>query len=419
MQIFLRKYTPLALMVALFSEIHFYPLGGTLRISLGIVLIHLVALVRDDVNLPFLTTFAGLIIGFERYITQTIIFSQSPIQAMAFVRPAIVYYGCFAALHLLIDLRRHRHNVFMSISVMAIIDALSNSMEAFLRNDVNAQLLQIVILAGILRALIAYILYALWERQSLFIQKQEHQKRYIQLTTLAADVETELFYLRKSADQIESVMRQSYKLYDELPDDLHSKCDALEIAREIHEIKKDYLRVLSGFDDFIYKLENIDALTLTEILTIVKSSSEKSIIKSEKNIRLSIDQEGDHMVNRYLNIFTILNNLIDNSISASHSLGHIQVQAHVDKDHLHLAVADDGSGISKGLEAVIFNPGFTTKYDPKTGKASTGIGLSHVKNLVEEMSGDIQVESVKDKGTKIRVTLPLNQRDGKQEVIKP
>ncbi len=111
----------------------------------------------------------------------------------------------------------------MSISVMAIIDALSNSTEALLRSDMNAQLLQIVILAGILRALIAYILYALWERQSLFIQKQEHQKRYIQLTTLAADVETELFYLRKSADQIESVMRQSYKLYDELPDDLHLK----------------------------------------------------------------------------------------------------------------------------------------------------------------------------------------------------
>ncbi len=55
MQNFFKKYTPLALMVALFSEIHFYPMGGTLRISLGIVLIHLVALVRDDVNLPSLT----------------------------------------------------------------------------------------------------------------------------------------------------------------------------------------------------------------------------------------------------------------------------------------------------------------------------------------------------------------------------
>lgn len=408
MQNFFKKYTPLALMVALFSEIHFYPMGGTLRISLGIVLIHLVALVRDDVNLPSLTALAGILIGLERYITQVVVFSQSPIQAMAFVRPAIVYYGCFAALHLLINLRKHRRKVFMSISVMAIIDALSNSTEALLRSDMNAQLLQIVILAGILRALIAYILYALWERQSLFIQKQEHQKRYIQLTTLAADVETELFYLRKSADQIESVMRQSYKLYDELPDDLHLKGDALEIAREIHEIKKDYLRVLSGFDDFIYKLENIDALTLTEILTIVKSSSEKSITKSDKNIRLTLDQNGDHMVNRYLNIFTILNNLIDNSISASHAIGHIQVQAHVDEKCLRLAVIDDGSGISKGLEEVIFNSGFTTKYDSKTGKASTGIGLSHVKNLVKEMSGDIQVESEKDRGTKIQVTLPLD-----------
>jgi two-component system sensor histidine kinase YcbA len=291
--------------------------------------------------------------------------------------------------------------------VMSVVDAISNSLEAILRNDLNVKLIQIVIVAGLLRAVIAFILFTLWKQQSLFIQKQEHQKRYVQLTSLAADVETELFYLRKSADQIESVMRQSYKLYDDLPADIPTKNGALEIAREIHEIKKDYLRVLSGFEDFIRKLENIEELSLSEILAIVKSSSEKSIAQSGKRIRLSVQQDGDVMVKEYLNIFTLLNNLIDNSIFASSAQGAIHVGAKVTHDAMHLSVSDEGSGIDSGLLDVIFNPGFTTKYNAHTGKASTGIGLSHVQNLVEEMNGDISVTSEKNKGAQFKITLPL------------
>ena len=403
-----KKYIPIAFLVTLFSEIHFYPMNGTLRLSLGIVLIHLVALIREDINVPLLTLVSGFLIGLERYVTQTTILGQSTFQALHFVRPALVYYGCFAGLHTIIKLRKHHKNMFICISIMAGIDALSNSMEAILRSDMNLKLIQIVIVAGLLRGFIAYIIFAIWEQQSLFIQKQEHQKRYVELTSLAADVETELFYLRKSADQIESVMRRSYELYDTLPGDIESKADALEIAREIHEIKKDYLRVLSGFDGFINKLENIEELSLSEILTIVRSSSEKSIHQSDKNIRLSIAQDGDVMIKNYLNIFTILNNLIDNSIAASHESGIIAVSAHVNSSGLDLQVKDAGVGISKGLEEVIFNPGFTTKYDSRTGKASTGIGLSHVKNLIQLMQGQIEVDSVKNKGTTFNISLPLD-----------
>ncbi len=410
MQNIIKRYIPLSLLVALFSEIHFYPLNGTLRLSLGVVLIHLVGLVRDDIHLPSLTLISGVIIGAERYFTQTILLSQSPVDAFTFVRPALLYYGCFAVLHLLINLRHYRTRLFNCILVMALIDAISNSLEAILRNNLNMKLIQIVIVAGLLRAIIAFILFTLWKQQSLFIQKQEHQKRYVQLTSLAADVETELFYLRKSADQIESVMMQSYKLYDELPAEIPTKNGALEIAREIHEIKKDYLRVLSGFEDFIRKLENIEELSLSEILAIVKSSSEKSIAQSGKNIRLSVQQDGDVMIKNYLNIFTLLNNLIDNSIFASSAQGAIHVRAKVAQGTMHLSVSDQGCGIDTDLLEVIFNPGFTTKYNAQTGKASTGIGLSHVQNLVEEMNGKISVSSEINSGTVFSITLPLDNR---------
>lgn len=203
-------------------------------------------------------------------------------------------------------------------------------------------------------------------------------------------------------------MRQSYKLYDELPAELEQKNSALEIAREIHEIKKDYLRVLSGFEDFIRKLENIEELSLSEILEIVQSSSEKSIFTSEKKIRLVIDQTGDAKIKQYLNIFTILNNLIDNSIFACDANGEIKVTATAVNGEVRLIVEDDGCGIASGFDKVIFNPGFTTKYDEHTGKASTGIGLSHVRNLVDEMHGEISVASEVGKYTRFEMILPIN-----------
>lgn len=408
----LRQYIPLALMVTLFSEVHFYPLSGALRLSLGIVLIHLIGLIRSDIHLPRLTVLSGLLIGIERFVSQLLLHNGPLADALHFVQPSIIYYGCFAAIHLVVRLHRYEDRLFTCVLLMAGIDALSNALEALFRSGFSLQLLQIVLLAGLIRALTAYALYLLWKRQRLFIQRQEHQKRYIELTSLAADVETELFYLRKSTDQIESVMQQSYRLYDELSETSASKPGALEIAREIHEIKKDYLRVLSGFEDFMGRLENMEELRLSEIFNIIEASAVKVIQETGNNIHLDIKLQQDLPIRNYLSIFTILNNLIDNSIAALDGDGYIRVQAQRTADKLCLRVEDNGQGIAPALQEVVFNPGFTTKFDPRTGKASTGIGLSHVQNLVTQLEGHIHLTSTQDQGTAFDVTLPISHLEG-------
>ncbi len=71
-------------------------------------------------------------------------------------------------------------------------------------------------------------------------------------------------------------------------------------------------------------------------------------------------------------------------------------------------ITDNGSGIKpKDLQA-IFKPGFSTKFDKKSGRMSTGIGLTHVKELVESYyKGQIHVESELEKGTVFKVYIPL------------
>jgi two-component system sensor histidine kinase YcbA len=57
---------------------------------------------------------------------------------------------------------------------------------------------------------------------------------------------------------------------------------------------------------------------------------------------------------------------------------------------------------------MIFEPGYSTNYDPKTGKMSTGIGMSQVKYLVHHvLKGQIKIESILGSGTSIHITYPL------------
>jgi two-component system sensor histidine kinase YcbA len=82
---------------------------------------------------------------------------------------------------------------------------------------------------------------------------------------------------------------------------------------------------------------------------------------------------------------------------------------------LIIKVADNGTGIPEDQLKVIFQPGYSTKYDPRTGTMSTGLGLTHVKSLVEYLSGSISVKSIPGSGTTFIIEIPLAQLTGEGE----
>jgi signal transduction histidine kinase len=71
-------------------------------------------------------------------------------------------------------------------------------------------------------------------------------------------------------------------------------------------------------------------------------------------------------------------------------------------DWVCIEIADSGVGMSKALQARIFEPYFTTK---EVGRG-TGLGLAVVYGAVENAAGHITVESVEGKGTAFRIFLP-------------
>ncbi len=102
----------------------------------------------------------------------------------------------------------------------------------------------------------------------------------------------------------------------------------------------------------------------------------------------------------------ILMNLLLNAAQATAPGGRITILADKVKfaDVIELRVCDTGSGIPADILPHVFEPFFTTK----RGKG-TGLGLSITRNYVRSHGGDIQVESLPDYGTTVRVTLPIHQ----------
>ena len=122
-------------------------------------------------------------------------------------------------------------------------------------------------------------------------------------------------------------------------------------------------------------------------------------------ISLNLDESMPPMLTSEDAIKQIYTNLVKNAVEALPAEGQVMVytqdQVNVDgQPHFELCVADDGPGIPAEILPDLFSPVQTTK-----GDGHAGLGLTIVKNLVNELHGSISCRS-SDKGTSFHILLP-------------
>lgn len=108
----------------------------------------------------------------------------------------------------------------------------------------------------------------------------------------------------------------------------------------------------------------------------------------------------------------ILTNLLDNAFNYTQENGKVIISAIANGKHVDVSVQDNGIGISKENQAMIFDRFFRSE-DEKVQKVSgTGLGLAIVQSLVEMHGGRLKVDSTLGKGSKFTFNLPVVVEDG-------
>lgn len=102
-----------------------------------------------------------------------------------------------------------------------------------------------------------------------------------------------------------------------------------------------------------------------------------------------------------------IENIVSNAVRHSKENGIIEFSLDVVDDTYHLAISDNGTGISEKDLPHIFERYYTKK---EAGYASTGLGLTISQEIIHKLGGTISVKSTLGEGTIFTIHLPIGHK---------
>lgn len=297
--------------------------------------------------------------------------------------------------------------------VLIGIDYFSNLLELLLRAGTDAfhSSAQLgIFLVAVLRTLLIACVLVIFEQYRRILLRREHEKRYQDLLLLISRLNGEVLWMDKNTSLIESTMNTSYQLYEALKSSReHPELarSALAVAKDIHEIKKEYLLIMRGISEVLDQELQSDGMDLDEILHLLKSAVIRLGKEKGRQVSILIHCPQKLYTTRHYAWMSIFRNLFTNALEAEKAPQvQIEVLQTFSEEDCIFQVTDHGPGIPEENQAEIFQPGFSTKINYETGEVSRGLGLNLVQDLVRnQFHGKISLTSRPGKTT-FTITIP-------------
>ncbi|MBN2899169.1 MAG: sensor histidine kinase [Clostridia bacterium] len=409
----IRKMLLIALIDALASEVYLNFLGDGFRISVSVILLPIIYYFNRKIN-PLITAFFVGTVGllFRGVLTYASMgsFSYGLIND-AYIMIFDLVYGL--VFYCMFTRRDDKSLTFWFLTIL-IADFSANTMELFSRLGVigseSVHLLNTLLVVACIRSLVAIVVILIFKAYKRLLSREEHEERYRNLLTFISDLKGELYFMKSNMESIEAVMGDAYTLFENLTEEDHRDRElALQIAKDVHEIKKNYYRVVSGIEQISQTTLEYNYMSLHELFSLLETSMSRELELTNRQIDIFFNSRDDVLVKQHYMLMSILRNLVANAIEAmdEKSYGRIDVNhIIIEQDHL-FTIVDNGKGIKEKDLPYIFDSGYSTKFNRVTGDIYRGLGLTLVKDIVEQtFKGKINVASIVDKGTRIELVIP-------------
>lgn len=395
----------MAFSLPIISELKFYPFHDTFRISFSSAVFLFFLLWVKKIPLVLY----GIVIGASTVIfriTIDFIFKSGFQFYSDFLLhfPAFFYYLVFSYL-LYITKVNSFHNNPILIGILATFTDISSSIVELLirflvlKNPISIFTLGLICIISTVRSFFVLGFFNIVELNQVkdFARRKEEKNRYMLL--LISNLYAESLQLKNSLSYAENITKNCYNLYESLQHNHLSKFDPqklsqklLEIAGQVHEIKKDNQRIYAGLSKMISSEDSKDYMDISEIADIIVETNKKYSLSLGKQIEFFKDISSNIPELHSYTVMSIINNLVSNSVEAIEKTGIIKISIYRKYDSMVFKIKDNGTGIPEKKRELIFKPGYTTKYN-EFGEPSTGIGLSYVKNTVANLNGRVLLNS--------------------------
>lgn len=181
-----------------------------------------------------------------------------------------------------------------------------------------------------------------------------------------------------------------------------------EYLKEIEEATLRCKKIVRDLLDFSRQSfeDRMQALNINDVVGKAMTLVQVNARHLNISITQSLAPDLPTFVGHFHKLQQVVINLVTNALHAMKDKGGtltVTTALSADGRHVLLYVEDSGTGIDEEDLDKIFDPYFTTKGQGE----GTGLGLSISYNIVLEHRGEVDVESVKGRGTKFTITLPV------------
>ncbi len=236
--------------------------------------------------------------------------------------------------------------------------------------------------------------------------------------------------LKNSLEQIDKSMLENVNKYKYMTEDYKEYIELwiheikIPIATSKMVIENNKNAITKSIDEELDKVENyieqalfyarsntvekdyyIRKVVLKEIVNESIKKNKSSLIQEKISIDIHDLEIEVNTDNKW--IVFILNQIIQNSIKYRKKENSvIEIYANQGKENVILYIKDNGIGIKQGEITRVFEKGFTGTNGRLSNKKSTGIGLYLCKKLCNKLGIGIELNSVQNEGTEVKLVFP-------------
>ena len=173
--------------------------------------------------------------------------------------------------------------------------------------------------------------------------------------------------------------------------------------------------------------QNLDLreINLEEILQKTADLFRDKILEDGKTLEVLLDIRDTRVLGDERKLIQILNNLLSNAVKYSNKGASIRLMARQFAVQPHskyqIVVEDTGIGMSPEFLERLFDPYSRETTFTARATVGTGLGMSIVKSLVQQLNGEISVDSKLGEGSRFTVTIPMEpvERNSRATAARP